>query len=113
MGPEQHKPPLPEWEFAMVAPAHRFVSKRLQESNWLQAMEGGIDSSHVSFLHRGNINSDPLFKGAEGNQYNSAMRDRCSRWWRARAGCTSGPAATPRRAITIGASPNGSCRRSP
>jgi hypothetical protein len=26
--------------------------------------------SHVSFLHRGNINSDPLFKGARGNQYN-------------------------------------------
>jgi phthalate 4,5-dioxygenase len=70
MGPAQHKPPLPEWEFAMVAPQQRFVSKRLQESNWLQAMEGGIDSSHVSFLHRGNINSDPLFKGAKGNQYN-------------------------------------------
>ena len=70
MGPAQDKPPLPEWEFAMVAPEQRFVSKRLQESNWLQAMEGGIDSSHVSFLHRGNINSDPLFKGAKGNQYN-------------------------------------------
>ena len=70
MGPPELKPPLPEWEFAMVPPAQRYVSKRLQESNWLQAMEGGIDSSHVSFLHRGNINSDPLFKGAKGNQYN-------------------------------------------
>ena len=50
--------------------AQRFISKRLQECNWLQAMEGGIDSSHVSFLHRGNIDSDPLFKGAKGNQYN-------------------------------------------
>jgi hypothetical protein len=46
------------------------MSKRLQECNWLQAMEGGIDSSHVSFLHRGDLNSDPLFKGARGNQYN-------------------------------------------
>ena len=70
MGPPEHKPPLPEWEFIMVAPEQRFISKRLQESNWLQAMEGGIDSSHVSWLHRGNINSDPLFKGAKGNQYN-------------------------------------------
>jgi len=70
MGPPEQKPPLPEWEFALVPPAQRFVSKRLQECNWLQAMEGGIDSSHVSFLHRGNINSDPLFKGAKGNQYN-------------------------------------------
>jgi hypothetical protein len=48
------------------------MSKRLQESNWLQAMEGGIDSSHVSWLHRGDLNSDPLFKGARGNQYNLA-----------------------------------------
>ena len=64
------QPPLPEWEFAMVPAKQRFVSKRLQECNWLQAMEGGIDSSHVSFLHRGNLNSDPLFKGARGNEYN-------------------------------------------
>jgi hypothetical protein len=33
-------------------------------------MEGGIDSAHVSFLHRGNLNSDPLFKGSLGNKYN-------------------------------------------
>lgn len=70
MGPLEARPPLPEWEFTLVPSQQRFVSKRLQECNWLQAMEGGIDSSHVSFLHRGNINSDPLFKGAKGNQYN-------------------------------------------
>ena len=70
MGPAEHKPPLPEWEFARVPAEQSFTSKRLQECNWLQAMEGGIDSSHVSWLHSGNLNSDPLFKGARGNQYN-------------------------------------------
>jgi phenylpropionate dioxygenase-like ring-hydroxylating dioxygenase large terminal subunit len=70
MGPPEARPPLPEWEFITVPPAHTFTSKRLQESNWLQAMEGGIDSSHVSFLHRGDLDSDPLFKGTRGNQYN-------------------------------------------
>ncbi len=30
------------------------------------------NSSHVSFLHRGDLESDPLFKGAKGNQYNLA-----------------------------------------
>jgi phenylpropionate dioxygenase-like ring-hydroxylating dioxygenase large terminal subunit len=70
MGPPEKQPPEPVWEFATVPDKHRFVSKRLQESNWLQAMEGGIDSSHVSFLHRGDLHSDPLFKGAKGNQYN-------------------------------------------
>jgi len=70
MGPSETQPAYPEWEFATVPAAQSFTSKRLQESNWLQALEGGIDSSHVSWLHRGNLNSDPLFKGAKGNQYN-------------------------------------------
>ena len=45
----------------------RFVSKRTQECNWLQALEGGIDSVHVSFLHRHDLRSDPLHvsQGAE------------------------------------------------
>jgi phthalate 4,5-dioxygenase oxygenase subunit len=72
MGEPEKQPPLPEWEFATVPARHRYVSKRTQESNWLQALEGGIDSSHVSFLHRGDLNTDPLFKGAKGNQYNMA-----------------------------------------
>ncbi len=70
MGPKDTVPPPPEYEFATVPDKQTYMSKRLQECNWLQAMEGGIDSSHVSFLHRGAINSDPLFKGAKGNQYN-------------------------------------------
>jgi phthalate 4,5-dioxygenase oxygenase subunit len=70
MGPADKQPPLPEWEFAMVPADQSLMTKRIQECNWLQAMEGGIDSSHVSFLHRGALNSDPLFKGAKGNQYN-------------------------------------------
>lgn len=70
MGPPELQPPLPEWEFATVPAKQSFSSKRLQECNWLQALEGGIDSSHVSWLHRGNLNTDPLFKGARGNQYN-------------------------------------------
>src|SRR5205807_5634343 len=70
MGPPEQQPPLPEWEFATVPADQAIISKRLQESNWLQAMEGGIDSSHVSFLHRGDLGSDPLFKGAKGNEYN-------------------------------------------
>jgi phthalate 4,5-dioxygenase oxygenase subunit len=70
MGPPEHQPPLPEFECAMVPPAQSFTSKRLQYSNWLQAMEGGIDSSHVSWLHRDALRNDPLMQGSRGNQYN-------------------------------------------
>jgi phthalate 4,5-dioxygenase len=69
MGPPELKPELPALEWTMVAPERRFISKRLQESNFLQAMEGGIDSSHVGFLHGPELNRDPMFKGAKGNVY--------------------------------------------
>ncbi len=70
MGHPEKKPPLPEWEFINVEPARRYTTKRFQACNWLQAMEGGIDSSHVSFLHSKSLETDPLFKGAGGNKYN-------------------------------------------
>ncbi|HSD55005.1 MAG TPA: aromatic ring-hydroxylating dioxygenase subunit alpha [Burkholderiales bacterium] len=74
MGPPVLQPAPPEIEWAMVAPERRYASKRLQECNYLQAMEGGIDSSHVSFLHSSALKRDPLFVGSRGNEYNE--RDR-------------------------------------
>jgi phthalate 4,5-dioxygenase len=51
MGPPESMPDIPDLEWAIVPDEQRFVSKRLQQTNYAQAMEGGIDSSHVSFLH--------------------------------------------------------------
>jgi len=62
-------PPLPEFEWALVPDAQRHVCKRLQECNYLQAMEGGIDSSHVSTLHSGEMHTDPLHRGTKGAHY--------------------------------------------
>ena len=50
MGPGA-APPLPELEWTTLSADHVFASKRVQDCNWFQAMEGGIDSSHISFLH--------------------------------------------------------------
>ena len=72
MGDPAMQPALPEFEFVQVRPEQTYTSKRWQESNWLQALEGGIDSSHVSWLHSGGLKSDPLFKGTKGNEYNLA-----------------------------------------
>jgi phthalate 4,5-dioxygenase oxygenase subunit len=74
MGPPDLKPPEPALEWTDVKPEQRFVSKRLQECNFLQAMEGGIDSSHVSWLHASELNQDPLFKGSKANEYNEKDR---------------------------------------
>ena len=52
MGPPEQRPDLPAYEWASVPAAHRHVSKRIQQCNYLQAMEGGLDSFHSKFLHR-------------------------------------------------------------
>ena len=70
MGPEDQRPPEPQYEFCRVPDDQSFVSKRLQECNWLQALEGGVDSSHVSWLHSGDLSHDPLFNKSRGNAYN-------------------------------------------
>jgi len=51
MGDPDQMPDLPKLEWARVPDSHRYVSKRRQENNYLQAIEGGIDSSHSNFLH--------------------------------------------------------------
>src|SRR5580704_8857754 len=35
-----------------AAETHRHVSKVIQECNWLQGLEGGLDTSHAPILHR-------------------------------------------------------------
>ncbi|MGW0288487.1 Rieske 2Fe-2S domain-containing protein [Streptomyces tuirus] len=69
MGPPELEPELPELEWATLPPENVFVSKRLQETNFMQAMEGGIDSSHVSFAHRFNMDDDPMHAGTAGIAY--------------------------------------------
>ena len=46
-------PPLPDLEYLAVPSEQRFVSKKFQQCNWAQAVEGGLDTSHFSYLHAG------------------------------------------------------------
>ena len=45
-------PPLPGYDCFVAPETHTFAFKGLWDCNWLQGLEGGIDPSHVSFLHR-------------------------------------------------------------
>ena len=74
MGPPAEKPPLPGFEWVGLPPSHRVTTKRWQESNYLQALEGGIDSSHVSFLHRGDMATDPFHKNTGGGRMVKATK---------------------------------------
>ena len=51
MGPRESIPELPQLELGLVTAPHRFVSKKWQDCNWVQSLEGAIDTAHFSFLH--------------------------------------------------------------
>ena len=69
MGPPEKKPAPPELEWCLVPESHRYVTKRLQETSYLQAMEGGIDTSHVSWVHRYEVDKDPMHKHSKALEY--------------------------------------------
>jgi phenylpropionate dioxygenase-like ring-hydroxylating dioxygenase large terminal subunit len=69
MGPPKLKPAPPALEWCTVPDANRYVSRRQQECNYLQAMEGGIDTTHVSFVHRYELERDALHMNAACKKY--------------------------------------------
>ena len=53
MGAPDRKPEFPDLEWAHLPEDRRFVTRHIQECNWLQGVEGGFDTSHLAFLHKG------------------------------------------------------------
>jgi len=51
LGPRDEAPELPEFPWLDLPDAYRYVTKRIETTNWVQALEGGIDSAHSNFLH--------------------------------------------------------------
>lgn len=51
LGLPDARPALPRFEWTRLKGTHRVVTKTWEECNWLQALEGGIDSMHASTLH--------------------------------------------------------------
>jgi phthalate 4,5-dioxygenase len=52
LGPHRENPPaLPNIEWNLVPRENGHVTFRVQECNWLQALEGEIDSAHAPILH--------------------------------------------------------------
>ena len=52
MGPPDKMPAIPEFEWIKLPQTHKHIVKVSLDCNYLQGIEGGVDSSHISFLHR-------------------------------------------------------------
>lgn len=54
MGPADKMPVVPNYDWLTLPASHVGVTKFRLDCNYLQALEGDCDTSHASFLHRGN-----------------------------------------------------------
>lgn len=63
LGPKEKEPPLPHFPYMDLPETNYTTLRSTWPCNWVQAMEGSIDSSHFGFLHAGA--AENLDKGAE------------------------------------------------
>jgi phthalate 4,5-dioxygenase len=64
MGPRETPPPLPDLEANQLPDGQWSASIIQRECNWLQALEGDIDTSHLGFLHLGALEPEDLPTGS-------------------------------------------------
>jgi phenylpropionate dioxygenase-like ring-hydroxylating dioxygenase large terminal subunit len=77
MGQRENAPPLPEIEGLALPDTERVVYCNQRECNWLQALEGDIDTSHFSFLHLGGTSADEV---ETGSMHSYALRHPAPRY---------------------------------
>jgi len=60
MGEREQAPPMPAIEAALLDEAEINIMFCQRECNWLQALEGDIDTSHFSWLHVGSVKPEQV-----------------------------------------------------
>ncbi len=76
MGPKDKMPLFPNYEWAQLPQSHTYVTKCLMDCNYLQGLEGELDSAHVSFVHRElAADAQALFKADTAPKYNVEETD--------------------------------------
>ena len=62
MGPKECIPPEPDYEWTRIPPSHCHVSKTFENCNWLQGLEGGLDTAHSSFAHNNHLGDNSALR---------------------------------------------------
>ena len=110
LGPPGTEPPFPAFAWSTADPDELLVTEMIMDCNWMQVLEGSIDSSHVGVLHLDTLATMRPARAASARSTSPGNRGtwicRCpagaGKAARARArrpgGQGSGPVTTTRRA---------------
>jgi phenylpropionate dioxygenase-like ring-hydroxylating dioxygenase large terminal subunit len=66
LGPKETMPPPPDYELTRAPATHRHTSKTFEACNWMQALEGGIDTAHSTHLHNMAIHDKTRLRNRDG-----------------------------------------------
>jgi phenylpropionate dioxygenase-like ring-hydroxylating dioxygenase large terminal subunit len=77
LGPRETPPPLPDFEANMLPDGVGEVDAVQRHCNWLQALEGDIDTAHLGFLHMGLADANAMKPGTFGYY---TIKDRAPRY---------------------------------
>ncbi|MCD6075765.1 MAG: rieske [2Fe-2S] domain protein [Rhodospirillales bacterium] len=70
MGKADEAPPLPPVEVTLVPESQVNITFVHRDCNWLQGVEGELDTSHIGFLHLGTVANDDYEDGERsGNRF--------------------------------------------
>jgi phthalate 4,5-dioxygenase oxygenase subunit len=65
LGPQNRMPAPPDYEWIRAPETHRRVSKTGEQCNFMQAIEGGIDTAHSSFAHNNDLGNRKLLRSRD------------------------------------------------
>jgi phenylpropionate dioxygenase-like ring-hydroxylating dioxygenase large terminal subunit len=77
MGEAEQIPELPQIEALLLPESQALVRAHQRECNWLQSLEGDIDTSHFGFLHMGSVDADQL----DDSVHRYAVKDRAPEYY--------------------------------
>ena len=74
MGADEKAPPLPDIAATHVPEAEATITFAQRDCNWLQGLEGDIDTSHLNFLHYGSMGGGD-FAPTDPTRFGAIHRD--------------------------------------
>jgi len=75
IGPREQQPEFPRWPWMELDPDYRLVTRHVEECNFVQVIEGLVDSSHLGLLHMNGLKQSGGSQLGFAQKVNSMQRN--------------------------------------
>jgi phthalate 4,5-dioxygenase len=75
LGPREHEPEFPHWPWMDLPKGQRLITRHVEECNFVQVIEGLVDSSHLGLLHMNGLQQSGAVDLGFAQKVNSMQRN--------------------------------------